>query len=138
VVAYDAGNAVVGGWRLEDDQLLPQWKRDGLAHAGHLILFPDTRELVVQDFRDLAFLRRKSVRRALRPSIDLLGKSSFVRRNSGFLGSDQVVVLDLDTGEEKARAVVPSPSQALLFPAPGFDRDLYYQSISTIARVAVT
>jgi hypothetical protein len=48
-----------------------------------------------------------------------------------------MVVLDLDTGEEKARAAVPSPSQAFLFPAPGFDRDLYYQSISTIARVAV-
>lgn len=138
VIAYDAGNAVVGGWKLAGDELLPQWRRDGLAHAGHLILFPDTRELVVQDFRDLSFLRRKPVRRALRPSIDLLGKSSFVRRNSGFLGSDQVVVLDLDTGEEKARASVPSPSQAFLFPAPGFERDLYYQSISTIARVAVT
>jgi len=47
------------------------------------------------------------------------------------------VVLDLDTGAEKARAAVPSPSQAFLFPAPGFGRDVYYQSLTTIARLAV-
>jgi len=47
------------------------------------------------------------------------------------------VVLDLDAGEDKARVDVPSPSQAFLFPAPGFGRDLYYQSLTTIARVVV-
>ena len=40
-------------------------------------------------------------------------------------------------GEEKARVDVPSPSQGFLFPAPGFGRDVYYQSLTTIARVAV-
>ncbi len=40
-------------------------------------------------------------------------------------------------GEEKARVAVPSPSQGFLFPAPGFGRDVYYQSLTTIARVAV-
>jgi hypothetical protein len=53
------------------------------------------------------------------------------------MGSDQLVVLDLDSGEEKARVDVQSPSQAFLFPAPGFGRDVYYQSLTTIARVAV-
>ena len=47
----------------------------------------------------------------------------------------KLVVLDLDTGEDKARCHVPSPSQAFLFPAPGFERDVYYQSLTTIARV---
>jgi hypothetical protein len=52
-------------------------------------------------------------------------------------GGDELVVLDLDTGAEKARVAVASPTQGFLFPAPGFGRDLYYQSITTIARVAV-
>ena len=47
VVAYDAGNAVVRAWRMNGDELEPLWRRDGLAHAGHLILYPDTRELIV-------------------------------------------------------------------------------------------
>jgi hypothetical protein len=47
------------------------------------------------------------------------------------------VVLDLDTGAEKGRVAVPSPTQGFLFPAPGFARDVYYQSITTIARVVV-
>ena len=59
------------------------------------------------------------------------------RRASLRTGSDQLVVLDLDSGEEKARVAVPSASQAFLFPAPGFGRDVYYQSLTTIARVAV-
>ena len=34
-------------------------------------------------------------------------------------GRDQLVVLDLDTGEEKARVDVPSPSQGVPLPRPG-------------------
>ena len=52
-------------------------------------------------------------------------------------GGDQLVVLDLDSGAEKARVDVPSPIQGFLFPAPGFGRDVYYQSLTTIARVRV-
>ena len=58
VVAYDAGNAVLRGWRMVGDELKPLWRRDGFAHAGHLILYNDTRELVVQDWRDIAAMRR--------------------------------------------------------------------------------
>jgi hypothetical protein len=137
VVAYDAGNAVLRGFRLIGDELQPLWRRDAFAHAGHLILFPDTRELVVQDFRDVAWLRRPLVRRALRPGMQVLGRSARVRRASLRTGCDQLVVLDLDTGADKARVDVPSSSQAYLFPAPGFHRDVIYQSLTTIARVAV-
>ena len=52
VVAYDAGNAVLRAWRLAGDELEPLWRRDCFAHAGHLIIYPDTRELVAQDWRD--------------------------------------------------------------------------------------
>ena len=138
VVAYDAGNAVLRAWRLEGDELVPLWRHDGFAHAGHLILYPDMRELVAQDWRDWAGLRRPAVRRALLPVFQLLAGSAAARRASLATGCDQLVVLDLDTGHEKARVDVPSPSQGFLFPAPGFERDVYYQSLTTIARVAVT
>jgi hypothetical protein len=138
VVAYDAGNAVLRAWRLEGDVLLPLWRREDFAHAGHLILYPDTRELIAQDFRDLAAMRRPALRRALAPALRVLGRSAAARRASLPTGTDQLVVLDLDTGAERARVDVPSPCQAFLFPAPGFGRDVYYQSLTTIARVAVT
>jgi hypothetical protein len=137
VVAYDAGNAVLRAWRVRGDALEPLWRRDGLAHAGHLIVYPDTRELVAQDWRDVAALRHPRVRPALRTVFGALAQSRRVRAASLPLGRDHIVVLDLDTGAEKARAAVPSPSQAFLFPAPGFGRDVYYQSLTTIARVAV-
>jgi hypothetical protein len=137
VVAYDAGNAVLRAWRMSGDELEPLWRRDGFAHAGHLILYPDTRELVAQDWHDSEVLRRPLVRRALRPAFQLLARSAAARRASLAGGSDQLVVLDLDTGEDRARVSVPSPSQAFLFPAPGFGRDVYYQSLTTIARVVV-
>lgn len=137
VVAYDAGNAVVRAWRLAGDELEPLWRRDELAHAGHLILYPDTRELVVGDFRDSGLLRRRAVRPAMRALGPLLSRSGFARRRSLREGCDHLVVLDLDTGAERGRVAVPSPSQGFLFPAPGFGRDLLYQSITTIARVEV-
>jgi hypothetical protein len=138
VVAYDAGNAVLRAWRLTGDDLEPLWRRDRFAHAGHLILYPDTRELVAQDWRDTPALRRPLVRRALRPGLQVLARSAAARRASLRTGIDQLVVLDLDTGADKARVGVPSPSQGYLFPAPGFGRDVYYQSLTTIARVEVT
>ena len=136
VVAYDAGNAVVRAWRVEGDALEPLWRRDGLAHAGHLILYPDTREVVVQDWRDTAALRAPLVRPVLRRTLPVLARSAAARRASLRTGRDQLVVLDLDTGAEKGRTAVPSPTQAFLFPAPGFRRDLYYQSLTTIVRIA--
>ena len=66
----------------------------------------------------------------------MLARSAAARRASLRTGHDQLVVLDLDTGADKARVDVPSPSQGFLFPAPGFARDVYYQSLTTIARVA--
>lgn len=138
VIAYDAGNAVLRAWRMEGDALTALWRRDGLAHAGHLIVYPDTRELVVQDFQQAAVLRSKAVRPALRRFADSLGRFEPVRRGGLALGRDEIAVLDLDTGQTKATVGVPSPCQAFLFPAPGFNRDVYYQSMTTIARVRVS
>jgi hypothetical protein len=48
-----------------------------------------------------------------------------------------VVVLDIETGSETARARVPSMFQSVLFPAPGWERDLYWCTFSTLARLEV-
>jgi len=137
VVAYDSGNAVVGAWRFDGDEPEPIWRRDRIAHAGHLIVFADTRELVVGDWRDLAFARSRPIRPLLRAVGRVASRSPVARRASLRTGADSLVVLDLDTGAEKGRVGVPSSAQGFLFPAPGFARDLYYQSITTIARVVV-
>ena len=102
VVAYDAGNAVLRAWRMEGDELRPLWRHDDFAHAGHIIVFPDTGELVVQDYRDRPALRRPAVRRALRLPFQVLAQSKRIRAASTAMGHDELVVLDLDTGAEKA------------------------------------
>lgn len=48
-----------------------------------------------------------------------------------------VVVLDVATGEERARVDTGSGMQSVLFPCPGWDRDLYLCSFLTVTRVAV-
>ncbi|MBK5231361.1 MAG: hypothetical protein JJE13_00060 [Thermoleophilia bacterium] len=138
VIGYDAGNAVLTARKLVGDELEPLWRRDDFAHAGHLILYPDTRELVVQDWRDLPLLRQPHLRRAIRPVLRFMGRAAVVRKHSKPIGYDQLVVLDLDTGIDKGRVDIPSPSQAFLFPAPGWGRDIYYQSMTSMARVTVT
>jgi hypothetical protein len=50
---------------------------------------------------------------------------------------DQLVVLDIETGAERARVDTGSPLQSVVFLAPGFDRDLYYCAFPTVARISV-
>lgn len=50
---------------------------------------------------------------------------------------DAVVVLDIETGAERARANTGSPVQSVVFPAAGFGRNLWYCSFARVARVAV-
>jgi hypothetical protein len=137
VVAYDSGNAVVRAWRLDGDELEPLWRRDGLAHASHLILYPDSRELVVGDWRGSAALQNRAVRPLIRAVGSFIPRTALGTRAALAGGGDELAVLDLDSGAEKARVAIPSPIQGFLFPAPGFGRDVYYQSLTTIARVVV-
>jgi hypothetical protein len=48
-----------------------------------------------------------------------------------------VVVLDIETGAETARARVGGLTQGVVFPSPGWGRDLYWCSMSRLARVFV-
>ena len=50
--------------------------------------------------------------------------------------SDQIVILDIATGQERLRVDSGSPVQSVLFGAPGWDRDLYLCSFTTLTRVS--
>jgi hypothetical protein len=52
-------------------------------------------------------------------------------------GMDQIVVLDIASGEERVRVDSASPWQSVLFPAVGFADDVYLCSFTTLTRVAV-
>jgi outer membrane protein assembly factor BamB len=49
---------------------------------------------------------------------------------------EEVVVLDVTTGEELAREPTGSPLQSVVFPAAGFARDVYLCSFSTLTRIS--
>lgn len=51
---------------------------------------------------------------------------------------DAVAVVDIESGEVTARVDVESPAQSVVFGAPGRNRDHYYVSLSTIARIVFT
>lgn len=50
---------------------------------------------------------------------------------------DQFVVLDIVTGEELLRADTGSAAQSVLFPAPGFGRDVYLCSFLNVSRLSI-
>ena len=50
--------------------------------------------------------------------------------------ADAIVVLDIESGRERVRVDAGGAVQSVLFPAPGFNRDFYYCSFTTVARVA--
>jgi len=50
---------------------------------------------------------------------------------------EHVVVLDLESGAEKGRVAIGSPVQSVVFQAPGFGRDLYTCTFTTLARTTV-
>jgi len=52
-------------------------------------------------------------------------------------GTDQLVVLDIATGAEKARVDTGSPVQGVVFPCVGFGRDVYLVTLTTLTRVSV-
>ncbi|MGZ4173659.1 MAG: hypothetical protein ACXVQR_04185 [Solirubrobacteraceae bacterium] len=133
-IGYDSGNGVVQAFRF-GTSLEPLWRRE-LAHAGHMIHYPDTGELVLHDFRGPGFAHTRLGRAAARASSGL-ARSRAVRRAMARRTGDDVLVVDIETGAERARAHVPSMFQSVLFPAPGFGRDLYWCTFSTLARLEV-
>jgi hypothetical protein len=53
VVGYDSANRVLQAWRFDEAlrSLQPLWRKSPFGCASHMIHFPDTGELVVNDYR---------------------------------------------------------------------------------------
>jgi len=52
VVGFDSANKVLRAWRIGADQMLaPLWTKPDFGVASHLLLYPTTGELVVNDYR---------------------------------------------------------------------------------------
>jgi hypothetical protein len=100
------------------------------------LLFSDTGELVLNDFHAAA-LTRTRIGRTFAHRLTPALQHRVARRIAARNGRDDVVVVDIATGQEKARAVVPSVTQSLVLPAPGFNRDLYWCTLTTLARISV-
>ena len=134
-IAYDSANGVVAAFRF-DGRLEPLWRRE-LSHAAHVVLFAETGELVLGDFEGPAWARSRVGRALGRPFGPIALGSARLRRLLGRQSRDQVVVVDIETGAELGRSAVPSLMQSVVFPAPGFDHDIYWCTMTTLARVAV-
>ncbi len=105
-VAYDSGNGVVRAFDIaEDGGLTTRWQRRH-EHAGHMVLYPGSGELVTGDYDEAR-------------------------------SAEQVVVLDIVAGGERARADTGSPIQGVLFPA-ATELGLYLCTFTTVSRVSVT
>lgn len=101
----------------------------------------DSSNAVVQAFRvsgvDAEPLWQRSLAHAAHPVVFPDTGELVLCDHDAVRGTDQVVVLDIETGEERGRVDTGSPLQSALFLAPGFDRDLYVCTFSTVSRVSV-
>jgi len=52
-------------------------------------------------------------------------------------GGEHVVVLDIETGTEKGRARIGGFTQGVVFPSPGWSRDIYWSAMTRFGRVHV-
>ena len=108
VIAYDSANRVLRAWRLKDAlgqmALEPLWQKQSFGCASHMVLYPGSGELVLNDYRHWG---------------------------------EEVVVLDIATGLEKARVRSGGLTQGVVFPSVGWQRDLYWSSMGRLARIFV-
>jgi hypothetical protein len=106
VVAYDSANRFLRAWRFDEQsaEFKPLWEKPNFGCASHMILFGETGELVLNDYRRLG---------------------------------EEVVVLAIESGAELARVRIGGITQGVVFPSPGWGRDLYWSSMGRLARVFV-
>ena len=61
-------------------------------------------------------------------------------KNNMFLRADNQnfgALFEIDSGQEVARVRTGGPMQGVVFPSPGWGRDLYWSSMGRLARVFV-
>jgi hypothetical protein len=101
-VSFDTGNGLLGAARYSQDGRFTSLWQKPCRISMQLLLFLDTAELVVKDFRG---------------------------------GRDNVVIYDLESGDEISRVATDSTTANGMFLSVGWNRDVIYCSIGSLARV---
>lgn len=106
VVGYDSANGHLRAWHVDaaSGQVQPLWHKTPFGASSHMVLHPQTGELVVNDYRRLG---------------------------------EEVVVLQIETGEELGRVRSGGLTQGVVFPSVGWNRDVYWSSMGRLARIFV-
>ncbi len=106
IIGYDSANRTLRAWRYQpsDGTLTPHWDKPDFGCASHMLQYPQTGELVINDYR----------------------------RNA-----EEIVVLDIETGDELGRVRTGGLTQGVVFPSPGWGRDFYWTTFGRLARVFV-
>jgi len=112
LVAFDTTNERVGAWRYEGPgRFTPLWERDDRSTV-QMMLYADTGELVLEHAQGWG--------------------------PGGTNESGQVLIVDVESGNERGRAPSGAPMIGGMFFCPGFGRDLFVASINgSIARVYI-
>jgi hypothetical protein len=114
IVAYDSSNSFLRAWRYDRQsrEMSELWTRKGFGIGGHTIYYPDTGEIVTADYQSLKTLK-------------------------GLREGEHSVVLDIETGAERARVPMGNYWQSAVFPCPGWGRDYYWLGLDKLNRIAV-
>lgn len=104
-IAWDSVNGGLAGVATDGDRMEVAWQLD-VRPTMQPVVFPDSGELVINDFTDA--------------------------------GSDDLIVVDVATGELLDRVATGSPIANGMFLSPGGDRDVFYCSTTAMARVVWT
>ncbi|GAF70992.1 unnamed protein product, partial [marine sediment metagenome] len=100
-IAWDSINGGLAGISTQGDELEVAWHVDARP-SMQPVVFPDSGELVINDFRD---------------------------------GDDQLIVVDMHSGDVVSRVSTGARVANGMFLTPGLDRDIYYCSTFAICRV---
>lgn len=111
VVGFDSANRHLRAWRISDPddnkghvQLTALWHHTPFGAASHMVLFPSTGELCVNDYKRF---------------------------------KEQLVVLDIENGQEKSRVNTGGWMQGVVFPCAGWHQDFYWCAMDRISRIFV-
>ena len=106
VIGYDSANRHLQAWRFDDaaKELKPLWHKSAFGCASHMLLYPQTGELVINDYHR---------------------------------AREEVVMLAIESGAELGRVRCGGLNQGVVFPSPGWGRDVYWSSMDRLSRVFV-
>ena len=144
-VGYDSSAGHVRTFDIpKDPSEQPTVRWSGDFHTGpHLMRFADSGELVLFDHRASWPIHTRAGSRLLESGLsDMLRRSGertpqMEARIAKHFGGEDVVIVDIETGAEKARTTLPVLGQSVAFPTAGENRDLITANFNGLQRVGI-